>query len=387
MSAKPLVLLLLCQLVILPLFAQQGQSCYTALRKAGLALLQKKDYRQAIDKLFAARYCPDKPAKDDLDALIKKTQDAWVEALDDAKAKAETLQDQAELALDRATQQKIRAEAAEKQARQLADKADTLRFYLQGDSTYAVFLKNGKDKFRNGRYQEALYDFATSKFTQETDSINQWIRAAQQAIQAVALTKTGYWDSAYVMFEKLPNIDSNDYRNYWQRNIRSSKMEWANALASADFKDNHRLSLSYAVSIPVEIGQLTEVEALSFNGLDLTGLPSEIGMLKNLKSVDLARNRLTALPLSFWQLTQIETLYLNGNRLTQLPPEMANLKKLKKLFLNANQLAQMSKTDWNFLKELKNLEAIHLYGNKLSPEIITYIQTLVPTDCEVMGDI
>ena len=66
---------------------------------------------------------------------------------------------------------------------------------------------------------------------------------------------------------------------------------------------------------------------------------------------------------------------------------MANFKKLKKLFLNANQLTQMSKTDWDFLKELKNLEAIHLYGNKLSSEMITYIQTLVPADCEVMGDI
>ncbi len=380
MPAKPLVLLLLCQLVILPLFAQSGQSCYTALRKAGLTLLQKKDYRQAIDKLFAARYCPDKPAKDDLDALIKKTQDAWVEALDDAKAKAE-------VALDEANQQKIRAESSEKQARQLADKADTLRFYLQGDSTYAVFLKNGKDKFRNGHYPEALYDFATAKFTQETDSINQWIRATQQATQAVTLIKNGYWDSAYVLFDKLPQIDSNDYRNYWQSNIRGSKMEWTNALSSPDFKDNHRLVLTYAVSIPVEIGQLTEVESVQLNGLDLTALPPEIGMLKNLKSVDLARNRLTSLPLSFWQLTQLETLYLNGNRLTKLPPEMANFKKLKKLFLNANQLTQMSKTDWDFLKELKNLEAIHLYGNKLSSEMITYIQTLVPADCEVMGDI
>lgn len=408
MLAKPLIALLLCQLLSWSLCAQS--SCYAPLRKEGLALLQKKDYRKAIDKLFAARYCPDKPAKDDLDALIKKTQDAWVKALDDAKADAEDLRDQAEQALNRATQEKNRAEAAEQQARLLASKADTLLFYLQGDSTYATYLKSGKDKFRNGKYQEAIYDFAIAKFTQETDSTTYWIKASQQALEAIKVVKRGYWDKAYAMFDQLPEIDSFDHKNYWKGNIQGSKLEWQNALASQDYKDKHLFTLRYAVSIPHEIGQLIAVEYLQLNGLDLTELSPEIGMLKNLKTIDLARNRLTALPLEFCNLTQLEILYLNGNRLTKVPAEMGNLKQLKSLYLNSNlltqlppemanliqlkhlslqgnQLHQMSKTDWNFLKELKVLEALHLYGNKLSPDIIDYIRTLVPADCDVLGDI
>lgn len=386
MHAKPLVVLLLCQLLLLPLWAQKKENCYTALRKDGLALLQKKNYRSAIDKFFAARYCPDKPAKDDLDALIKKTQDAWVKALDDAKADVEDSRDQAQLALDRATQQKIRAEAAEQQARQLANKADTLRYYLQGDSTYATYLKNGKDKFRNGKYQEAIYDFAIAKFMQETDSTKYWIQKSQQALQAINIVKQGDWDKAYALFDQLPEIDSFDYKNHWKSNIRGSKMEWERALASQEYKENHIFRLSYLVSIPQEIAQLPAVNYLILNGLDLTQVPPAIGMLQNLKTIDLARNRLTALPLEFWNLTQLEVLYLNGNRLTKIPPEISNLKQLKKLYLNANQLEQMSKADWDFLKALKNLEALHLYGNHLTSDILTYIQSIVPVNCEVLGD-
>lgn len=67
------------------LAAQNANSCYADLRREGVRLLEKKDYRNAIDKFFAARYCPDKPAKDDLDDLIQRTQNQWVKALDDAK--------------------------------------------------------------------------------------------------------------------------------------------------------------------------------------------------------------------------------------------------------------------------------------------------------------
>lgn len=117
---KPIFILAFLLLTIA--LAAQNQ-CYRDLRKEGLSLLAKKDYRKAIDKLFAARYCPDKPAKDDLDALIKKTQDAWVKELNDtkkaaldSKAEAEQLRDQAELVLEKATQEKIRADAEREKA-------------------------------------------------------------------------------------------------------------------------------------------------------------------------------------------------------------------------------------------------------------------------------
>lgn len=82
-------------------FVAQSQSCYTDLRAKGLRRLNSKNYAEAIDIFFRTRYCPDKPAKDDLDALIKKTQDAWVQELDDARREAERQRQIAENSLNR----------------------------------------------------------------------------------------------------------------------------------------------------------------------------------------------------------------------------------------------------------------------------------------------
>ncbi len=92
--------LLLCFLATL-LIAQETQSCYAELRAKGLRRLNSKIYAEAIDIFFRTRYCPDKPAKDDLDDLIKKTQDAWVQELEDARREAERQRQIAENSLDR----------------------------------------------------------------------------------------------------------------------------------------------------------------------------------------------------------------------------------------------------------------------------------------------
>lgn len=81
MSIK-LYALFLCIFFITSITAQDN--CYNDLRTRGMQLQKAKDYRRAIDKYFAARYCPDKPAKEDLDELIKTTQDQWVNELDQA---------------------------------------------------------------------------------------------------------------------------------------------------------------------------------------------------------------------------------------------------------------------------------------------------------------
>ncbi len=79
----------------------QSQSCYADLRAKGLRRLNSKNYAEAIDIFFRTRYCPDKPTKDDLDALIKKTQDAWVQELDNARREAERQRQIAENSLNR----------------------------------------------------------------------------------------------------------------------------------------------------------------------------------------------------------------------------------------------------------------------------------------------
>ena len=83
MPIKFFVLLFIAPFFVINSITAQ-KDCYTDLRARGVQLLKAKDYRRSIDKFFAARYCPDKPAKEDLDELIKKTQDAWVNELDRA---------------------------------------------------------------------------------------------------------------------------------------------------------------------------------------------------------------------------------------------------------------------------------------------------------------
>ncbi|GEM_PF-2415943 len=87
MLIRILFLFLISQYLNIPIFAQE--SCYKELRTRGTQLQKAKDYRRAIDKFFAARYCPDKPTEEDLDALIKITQDKWVAELDKARKDTE----------------------------------------------------------------------------------------------------------------------------------------------------------------------------------------------------------------------------------------------------------------------------------------------------------
>lgn len=103
MPIKFFILLFLAPFLIINIITAQ-KDCYTDLRARGVQLLKAKDYRRSIDKFFAARYCPDKPAKEDLDELIKKAQDAWVAELDNARKDAELQKQRAEASLDRVNQ-------------------------------------------------------------------------------------------------------------------------------------------------------------------------------------------------------------------------------------------------------------------------------------------
>ncbi|MBK7874024.1 MAG: WG repeat-containing protein [Saprospiraceae bacterium] len=86
---KSFIILLSCLLCISSIiFAQNTKSCYTELRREGLRYVSRKDYPKAINSFFAARYCLDKPAKDE---LIKNTQNEWVKALNNALAKSDSL--------------------------------------------------------------------------------------------------------------------------------------------------------------------------------------------------------------------------------------------------------------------------------------------------------
>lgn len=98
----PTLFLLLGPSIIFP-------QCYTGLRSEGLADFRQKNYKESINKFFAARNCPDKPRGDDLDVLIKKVLTEWENQLGVALQEARTERDKAILATEEA---KVQAKLA-----------------------------------------------------------------------------------------------------------------------------------------------------------------------------------------------------------------------------------------------------------------------------------
>ena len=145
------------------------------------------------------------------------------------------------------------------------------------------------------------------------------------------------------------------------------------------------------ISIPSEIGQLTNLTILELRDNELSELPPVIGQLTNLETLSLLFNQLTSIPSSIGQLTSLKFLGLNSNNLTSLPPEIGQLTNLDTLKLPNNQLNELPPEIWQLvnltyltfeaneidavpteIKQLVNLEVLSFSSNKLTslpPEI------------------
>ncbi|WP_420633428.1 M66 family metalloprotease [Candidatus Palauibacter sp.] len=122
-------------------------------------------------------------------------------------------------------------------------------------------------------------------------------------------------------------------------------------------------------SIPLELGDLSELRSLSLRGNSLsTSIPPELGRLANLTSLELSLNRLTGpIPPSLGDLSNLKRLALLRNRLTgPLPPQLGNLHSLEKLELAQNDLTGALPTA---LGDLSSLKELYLYENRLTGSI------------------
>jgi len=75
--------------------AQEEGGCYEKNRSRGVAAMNKKEYDKAIGCFETAKVCPDKPSSNDLDAMIKKCEDAKKRISDYKKKAEETRKQQA----------------------------------------------------------------------------------------------------------------------------------------------------------------------------------------------------------------------------------------------------------------------------------------------------
>lgn len=150
-------------------------------------------------------------------------------------------------------------------------------------------------------------------------------------------------------------------------------------------------------SLPVSIGDLTQLKVLQANRADLMSVPSvlhllehlthvslstnnfrviptEILSLTNLIALDMSRNMIVEVPASIGKLTHLEHLFLYGNRISELPPEIGDLSSLTLLQLSENRITKLPDT----IKHLSNLRDLYVEGNPLSSGELERIKSLLP---------
>jgi len=134
------------------------------------------------------------------------------------------------------------------------------------------------------------------------------------------------------------------------------------------------------ITVPPEIGQLSNLQGLFLQVNQLTNLPSEIGQLNNLEVLSLDSNQLTTLPSEIGQLNNLQVLSVSGNQLTNLPSEIGQLGSLQELWLGGNQLTNLPSE----IGQLGNLQVLFLYGNQLTslPQEIRQLRQLCKLQLE-----
>jgi len=117
------------------------------------------------------------------------------------------------------------------------------------------------------------------------------------------------------------------------------------------------MKLSGGATLPMEIGDLTNLEELICHG-EIKSIPSSIGNLKKLKSLSLPMiSTLTHLPDEIGDLNSLETLDLFGTMVEALPTTIGNLSNLKQLILpQTKNLRSLPEA----IGKLRNLEVLDL---------------------------
>ena len=121
--------------------------------------------------------------------------------------------------------------------------------------------------------------------------------------------------------------------------------------------------------IPLEIGYLTHLRALSLPWNQLTGtIPPQLGNLANLSNLSLFDNQLTgSIPPDLGNLAHLRVLSLAFNQLTgTIPPQLGNLTNLTRLQLHGNRLTGRIPSE---LGNLTDLTRLQLHSNRLTGRI------------------
>ena len=162
--------------------------------------------------------------------------------------------------------------------------------------------------------------------------------------------------------------------------VAGTECSWYGVYCDGDGIYVHEIDLysnNLTGTIPVEIGNLTNLDYLDLGDNQLTGaIPAQIKNLTNLTILWLEDNQLTGtIPVEIGNLTNLELLSLYFNNLTgTIPVEIGNLTYLTDLWLDFNQLTGIIPVE---IGNLSNLTDLDLSSNQLIGPIPSQIGNLI----------
>jgi len=290
-------------------------------------------------------------------------------------------------AQEKAELQRMLAKRSESVARQLATKGKRLETTISSAETYGFLIQEGRKNMNEGNYLNALTNFATARFIQETVESELAIEAAKMGVAAEKALCLGELGMAEQKFLQLKNTaaDSSEFVRLRLKSIQHSntvikeklngrKPETLDSLklnqqslsvlpaGLGDFSKLVKLDLSLnseLMYLPPSIGRLKNLQTLVVKFCNLVELPESIGDLQALENLDLGHNKsLEHLPSSLAQLQHLEELNVEDCALKSLPVETGGLANLVRLNLSKTFLQTLPVQ----LEQLKHLEELKISG-------------------------
>jgi hypothetical protein len=120
---------------------------------------------------------------------------------------------------------------------------------------------------------------------------------------------------------------------------------------------------NHLTSLPDWLWQLTELRFLNLGENQIREISNDIARLVNLHTLDLGHNALTSLPESMGDLPNLTRyLYLSNNRLSTVPGSLGRLVRLGYLNISHNRITSLPDSFGN----LDGLRELRLYNNELT---------------------